>query len=732
VLAGLAAMALVAMLQFFGGTMVERLGLLIFDSYQRIAPREYVDAPVRVVDIDEESLERLGQWPWPRTDLARLNRLLDEAGASAIAYDIVFSEADRTSPSATAARLLGNADTAPLAAELTALPDHDEEFARSIADAPVVLGFFLNRAEGGREIDPVAGVALSGSLPDRSVLQYRGATQSRPQLVAAALGIGSLSHPGDEDGILRRIPLLAIHDGQLLPSLSLEAVRVATDGGSIIVRASDGSGETRSQPGAVAGVRIGAREMPVGDDGRLWIYPTEPAPERVVPIWRILQGELSPDELAEGFAGKIVFVGASAPGLRDLVATPLGDNIPGVLLHAQAAEQMMLGEYLVRPDWARGVELFLILLLGGGLALLLPRIGAFAGAIVGSLGILSVVGASWIAYSNGKYLLDPTYPALAIALVYTVQTLLGFYRDEKQRAYIHEAFDRYLSPELVKQIADDPGKLELGGEERDMSVLMCDVRQFSRISEQYSPKEVIDFLIELLTPMSDILLSHKATLDKYIGDAILAFWNAPLDDPEHQQNAARAALAMQAKLEELNRTMPTKKGVTWPGQVRIGMGLNSGICCVGNMGSRQRLDYSLIGDTVNLAARLEGQTKYYGVPIIVGSGTARALDGFALLEVDRIRVVGRDRPETIFGLLGDSQFAQIEEAHELAEGHGRMLAAYRSADWEEAARLLEELSDQYVALGLDKLNALFWNRVTELRASPPDPGWDGIFEASAK
>jgi adenylate cyclase len=189
---------------------------------------------------------------------------------------------------------------------------------------------------------------------------------------------------------------------------------------------------------------------------------------------------------------------------------------------------------------------------------------------------------------------------------------------------------------------------------------------------------------------------------------------------------------MQAKLEELNRTMPTKKGVTWPGQVRIGIGLNSGICCVGNMGSRQRLDYSLIGDTVNLAARLEGQTKYYGVPIIVGSGTARALDGFALLEVDRIRVVGRDRPETIFGLLGDSQFAQIEEAHELAEGHGRMLAAYRSADWEEAARLLEELSDQYVALGLDKLNALFWNRVTELRASPPDPGWDGIFEASAK
>ncbi|HAU22644.1 MAG TPA: adenylate/guanylate cyclase domain-containing protein, partial [Erythrobacter sp.] len=649
-----------------------------------------------------------------------------------IAYDIVFSEPDRTSPSATAERLLGNAETAQLVAELTALPDHDEEFARSIESSPVVLGFFLNLAEGGREIDPVSGVALSGSLPDRSVLEYRGATQSLPQFVEVASGIGSLSHPGDEDGILRRIPLLAIHDGQLLPSLSLEAVRVATDGGSIIVRASDGSGETASSPGAVAGVRIGAREMPVGDDGRLWIYPTEPASERVIPIWQILQGEISADELEREFAGKIVFIGASAPGLRDLVPTPLGDNIPGVTLHAQAAEQMMLGEYLVRPDWARGMEFFLILLLGGGLALLLPRIGASSGAGVGSLGIVLVMGTSWIAYSNDKYLLDPTYPALAIILVYTVQTLLGFYREEKQRAYIHDAFDRYLSPELVNQIADDPGKLELGGEERNMSVLMCDVRQFSRISEKYSPKEVIDFLIEFLTPMSEILLAQKATLDKYIGDAILAFWNAPLDDPDHQRNAACAALAMHEKLEELNRSMPDKEGATWPGQVRIGIGLNSGICCVGNMGSRQRLDYSLIGDTVNLAARLEGQTKHYGVPIIIGSGTARALDGFALLELDRIRVVGRDRPETIFALLGDPDFARLEEAYTLAEGHGRVLAAFRSADWNEVEGLLEELSDQYVALGLDKLNVLFRNRVAQLRENPPDPGWDGVYEATEK
>src|SRR5690606_9928741 len=329
--------------------------------------------------------------------------------------------------------------------------------------------------------------------------------------------------------------------------------------------------------------------------------------------------------------------------------------------------------FLQRPDWAPGLEFFLVLLLGGGLALLLPRLGAVAGGAVGLVAIAAVGAASWLAFTEAGYLLDPTYPALAVAVVYVIQTAIVFYREERQRAYIHRAFDRYLSPEMVREIAADPSRLELGGEEREMTVLMCDIRGFSRISEQHGPKEVIEFLIGFLTPMSDILLQSQATLDKFIGDAILAFWNAPIDNPDHFRSGARAALAMVGRLDELNREMPARADQVWPGEVKIGIGLNSGRCCVGNMGSRQRLSYSLIGDTVNMAVRLEGLTKQYSVPIIVGSSLAGHLGDFALLELDRVRVVGREAADSIFALLGDESMAESPDYQSLVAGQAEFL-----------------------------------------------------------
>jgi adenylate cyclase len=401
------------------------------------------------------------------------------------------------------------------------------------------------------------------------------------------------------------------------------------------------------------------------------------------------------------------------------------------MVHAQMAEQMILGQFLQRPDWAAGLEFFLVVLLGGGLALILPRAGAAVGAVVGALGIAAVGAMSWLAYTRASYLLDPTYPVLAIALVYVVQTVMVFYREERRRAYIHRAFDRYLSPELVRQIAADPGRLELGGEEREMTVLMCDIRGFSHISEQHAPQEVIQFLIAFLTPMSDILLAHRATLDKYIGDAILAFWNAPLDNPDQFRDGARAALAMAKKLGELNRDMPARMGSTWPEEVKIGIGLNSGPCCVGNMGSRQRLSYSLIGDTVNMASRLEGLTKQYGVTTIVGSALAAHLADFALLELDRVRVVGREAPEMIYALLGD-ETARSDAFQQLAAAQAEFLAAYRRGDWGEAARLLDRLSPRYATIAVSGLEALYRERLAALAANPPGAEWDGVYRATRK
>ncbi len=723
--AGLAALVLVALLQWTDPAPLQRVRLQVFDGWQQLAPAPMASGAgqVVVVDIDEASIERRGQWPWPRTDLATLTRRLGQAGARVVAYDVVFSEPDRTSPEQLAERLGLPA--------LAGLPGHDAALAESFAGVPVVLGTFLDRTGQGRDFEPAAPFALSGSMPDGAVARYSGALLPLPLLSQTAAGVGSLTLEADPDGIVRRAPLVAVHRGTLIPSLSLEAVRLASDAGTPVLTTSDGSRETTWSSRKVVSVRLGAREIPLTGAGELWVH--YPRGERGgLSAWPIITGETSDAALAELVRGRIVFVGSSAVGLQDLVSTPMTERTAGVNVHAAAAEQMLAGNFLVRPDKAIGLELLLALLAGGALALSLSRLGAAKGAVVALAGVAVAVGTSWLAFSRLGYLLDPTYPVLALVAVYTVETVLAFQREERRRSYIHKAFDRYLSPELVRQIAADPGRLELGGEERDMSVLMADVRGFSRISERYTPKQVIDFLIAFLTPMSAILLARKATLDKYIGDAVLAFWNAPLDDPEHPQNAARAALEMVAKVAELNREMAGQQAVPWPGEVKIGIGINTGLCCVGNMGSAERLAYTLIGDTVNVASRLEGLTKLYGVPIAIGEAMAARLDGFALLELDRVRVVGRDEAAVPFALLGDEGLADDPSFLALSEAHGSILTAYRAQEWAHAEALLAETAPLYAAQGIPGLHELYVRRAQTLRENPPGAGWDGVFAATEK
>lgn len=723
--AGLAVLGLLALLAWTDPAPLQRVRLQVFDGWQRLAPAPVASGAgqVVVVDIDEASIAALGQWPWPRTDLATLTTRLGQAGARVVAFDVVFSEPDRTSPEQLATRLGLPA--------LAGLPGNDAALARSFAQVPVVAGFFLDRQRIGRAVEPAAPFLLHGSLPTRSVAQYQGALLPLPVLERAAAGTGSLTLEADPDGIVRRAPLVAIHRGMLVPSLNLEAVRLATGAGNPVLTTSDGT-SALAPPGAAVSVRLGDTLVPVDAGGEMWVHYPRGDTRPTLSAARIIGGEMSEAALREVVGGRIVFVGGSAVGLQDLVSTPMTQRIAGVTVHAAAAEQMLAGHFLQRPEWAFVLEWLLALLAGAALALSLPRLGAAKGAVVALAGVALAVGGSWLAFTRIGYLLDPTWPVLALLAVYTVQTVLAFRREERRRSYIHRAFDRYLSPELVRQIAADPGRLELGGEERDMTVLMADIRGFSRIAERYTPRQVIDFLVAFLTPMSAILLARKATLDKYIGDAVLAFWNAPLDDPEHPQNAARAALEMVRKVAELNRTMAAQTAIPWPGEVKIGVGLNTGLCCVGNMGSAERLSYTLIGDTVNVASRLEGLTKLYGVPIAVGEALAARLPGFALLELDRVRVVGRDQPATPSALLGDEMLATDSQFLALRDAHARMLAAYRAQDWDEAQRLLVENTPHYAALGISGLPALYAARLTTLRANPPGAGWDGVYTATEK
>jgi adenylate cyclase len=732
-LAGLLVTALALALNFIGVHAVERAGMLLFDSFQKAAPRERQDAPVRIVDIDEESIRRLGQWPWPRSDLARLNDVIADAGASAIVYDIVFSEPDRTSPHLVARQMRDAGGSRVLAEAIDALPDHDAQLAHSFARAPVVAGYFLLNDHDGAISEPKAGVAIAGTLPDKAVPYFRRATEPLPALMAAARGAGFVSLAADSDGVVRQIPLVANSKRGLVPSLTLEALRVAQGAESIQVRTSDASGETGRVAGQMTAIKVGEFEAPTTASGSLWMHFTGPKdPVASIPAWRLISGDISGDALRNELQGRIILVGTGAAGLRDLVSTPVQERELGVAVHAQAIEQIILGQFLQRPDWATGAERALIILLGVGLAFFLPRLGSVPGAAIAFVAAGATMAASWLLFTRQGYLFDPTWPILATAAVYVVQTAIIFYREERRRAYIHSAFDRYLSPEMVRRIAEDPDRLELGGEERDMTVLFCDIRGFTRISEGLGPRQIIALLIAFLTPMCDLLLARKATVDKFMGDAILAFWNAPLDDPEHHVNAARAALSMIDGLQALNARAPAIEGAPWPGELKIGIGLNSGACCVGNMGSSQRLSYSLLGDAVNLASRIEGLTKEYGVTIALGEDLAEHLPGFALIELDLVRVVGRNRPVRVFALLGDELLAQSSAFRDFAVEHGAMLAAYRAQQWATAGSSVSALEAQAMHFGLHRLHMIYRQRIEILSSNPPAADWDGVAQAASK
>ncbi|MDB5692579.1 MAG: adenylate cyclase [Alphaproteobacteria bacterium] len=731
-LAGLVPIALMALAKLADPAVLTETRGLVFDTYQRLSPRLWRDAGVRVVDIDDESIRRLGQWPWPRTDLAALTKAIADAGAAAIGFDIVFSEPDRTSPRLLAEWEQRQGATPAQLAALRSLPDHDARFAEALAATPSVLGFFLTQDRRTDSVQPKAGFAVAGTDPGASLTDYPGAILPLAQFQAAAPGLGFVSIKGDADGIIRRVPLIARAKGALVPALSAEALRVAQGAGSMIVRSSDASGEVNAGAPEAVALKIGEAEVPVTERGELWMHYTEPVPERTVPAWKLMNGGVSQAEMQRLFSGRIVLIGAGAIGLRDLVSTPLQDRELGVVIHAQAIEQMVLKDFLYRPDWAAGLEMSVLLGTGVLLALLLPMMGAFRGALLAAGLMAGVGGGSWYAFRAKSLLIDPSASILALLACYIVVTLFTYLREERQRRYIHGAFDRYLSPEMVKRITDDPSRLELGGEVREMTVLFCDIRGFSHISEQMGPQEIIRFLIAFLTPMTDILLARRATIDKYIGDAILAFWNAPLDDPDQHRNAARAALAMVEGLAELNRTMPQRTEQSWPGQVEIGIGLNAGPCCVGNMGSARRLSYSLIGDTVNLASRIEGLTKAYGVRILVGEELAERLEGFALVEVDRVRVVGRDRPVTVHALLGDEKLAGSPAFAAFAGAHAQLLADYRQRRWDDAEHRLDACAAEAAGYGLARVGERYRASIRTFRAHPPADDWDGVTIAESK
>ncbi len=716
--------------------LLDRLSLIAFDLYQRAAPRQPGNAPIRIVDIDDRSLNKIGQWPWPRTIVAKMVDRLAAAGAAVIAFDIDFAEPDRTSPKMLLPLIAQNG-VSPADAEklLAALPDPDRALAASIKKIPVATGFILTDRGESRPPAEKAGFAMTGTDPLGHVESFPKVVPNLPVIEAAAAGDGFLNQYLDWDHVVRRVPLILTLSAKgsaqasavtPYPSLAAEALRLAFGASTYILRASGANGERNfGQDTGLTAIRIGPVTVPTDAAGRVWLHYAAHDPDRYISAADILAGTFDPARIS----GHIVLVGTSASGvINDLQATPLARGVPGVEIHAQLIDEVLQGDFLNRPDWAIGAEILFALVVGGALILALPRIGAISGAAVGGACIAAALGGSWLAFKYAHLLLDPIYPWVVISLVYLVASLIGYLRTEARQREIRSAFSRYMSPHYVEELAKHPEKLVLGGEMRVMTIMFCDIRGFTTRAEGMDAHALTHFMNTFLSPMTEIITEEKGTIDKYIGDCIMAFWNAPLDDPDHAKNAVHAAQLMRRKLIELNHMWAEEAAAAGKSfrPVQIGIGINTGECCVGNFGSQEHFDYSLLGDPVNLASRLEGLGKVYGIDLVIGEETASRLDEPALIEVDLVAVKGKSQAGRVYTLPPERI-----EAEEFGDRHSDLLRAYRHQDWSAALGLLAD-SRLAAARHLAPVYDLYRRRIAHFQIEAPPADWDGVFTAEEK
>ena len=694
---------------------VAQLRQLVFDSYQRLEPRVMDPRlPVRIIDIDETTLARYGQWPWPRTRLATLVRQLAAKGAVVIGIDIVFPGPDQLSPSELVKMLPDDAASRELAERLRKLPASDKAFADAIASTPVVLGFDASARPGAGAPARKAGMAFAGDDPAFFVPSLPGARANLAMLEANAKGSGVIVWLPDHDQVVRRLPLIVNINDKLHPAFALETLRVAMKRTTYIVKSAGAGGEEDfGQSTGITHIFIDRLSIPTDANGQLWLRFTRHDRRRYISAYKVLDGSVD----ASDIKGRVILIGSSAPGLHDIRTTPLDAIIPGVEVHAQAIEQMISGEHLIRPDFALGAEVLMMLVTGGLLAWLIRHSGAGWGALVGAASLVSVAGLSWFAYtSTPGWLVDPVYPTLALTVLYIAATSYHYKRSETDRSRVHAAFSHYMAPAMVEELAANPDLLQLGGETREVTILFADIRGFTGLSEGMQAEDLTSFLNQVFTPLSEVILDTRGTIDKFIGDAVMAFWNAPLDDPEHARHACIAALRMVEALDRVNETMAAEADANGtPMQpVHMGFGVNTGPSCVGNLGSKQRFDYSVIGDDVNIAARLEHLSKRYEIPILVGEATARAVSGLAFLPLNQETIAGKRQSIQIYALLGDETYFGSAEFVTLTASLAALMSALAAERFADAERHLERLSAPSVS-ALPAIKKLYRTQINQAR-----------------
>lgn len=714
-------------LRVFDPAVVETFRLQAFDLFQRIKPREATKQPVTIIDLDEASLRKYGQWPWPRTRIAELITKLAQNGAIVTGFDIIFAEPDRLSPGKVAK---DNPTLSPeIRKALGKLPDNEIVMASIMKQTRVVLGQSTVRSTNDNQGTPSeikeAGFSTLGEDPRKFLQNFPDLVRGIDILDEAASGHGVINASPDVDGIYRRVPLVILVQDKIKLAFSVEVLRIATGGFSFA---------TRADAAGMKGIVVAKNFVPTDRGGKVWPYYSKYSASKYISAGDILDGSADPSLIR----GHMMLVGTSAVGLEDYRGSPLGELVPGVEIHAQVIENILTKQMLSRPSTALAIELAIILVAGLSIIVILPSIGAIWSLLLSAGFTGSFIIGSYLVFSNYRILIDPTYLTF-VAIALSIFVASGNYiREEKDRRRIRSAFGQYLSPDLVDQLSESPEKLVLGGETRELSVLFSDIRGFTAISESYkaNPEGLTQLMNRFLTTLSQPILDRKGTIDKYMGDAIMAFWNAPVEEKNHAMSSCKAALEMIRDVEIFNKEEAKNSGEGEPRHlINVGIGINTGTCVVGNMGSELRFDYTALGDTVNLASRLEGQSKPYGLNIILGSATAKAAyDELAVIEIDLIKVKGKNEPEHIYALLGDEMVAKNPDFIALRALNASMLSSYRNQDWKSAYNGLE-LADgliEKLGINMDDYLFIYETRISEFRENPPGQSWDGVYTALSK
>jgi adenylate cyclase len=718
--------------------LVTQLDNIIYDARLRLTAPGGVDNRIVILDIDERSLDprALGRWPWGRDKVAGLlQKLFDKHGVAIVGFDVVFAEPDQSSGLPVLERL-ARSKLKEVGAFKTALAsmrsdlDYDGVFARFMKGRPIVLGYYFNSDDNAVESGALPAPVLGpGAFAGRNIAftSWNGYGANLAQFQANAAGGGHFNPLVDFDGVSRRVPMLAEYKGQYYEALSLAMVRLylgMADAGAGPLRASlpsvgSGIADPASDGRDYSGLEwldVGPLRIPVDENvSALVPYRGPRGSFHYVSLADVYFDRVKPGALQ----GKIALIGTTAPGLLDLRSTPVGSVYPGVEIHANLIAGMLDGTLKQKPAFMTGAEVVLILLTGIALALVLPFLSPLRATVVSLLALLLLGGLNLAIWSGAGMVLPLASSLLMIIALFVISMAYGYFIEARGKRQFTELFGQYVPPELVDKMARDPEKYSMEPRAAQLTILFSDVRGFTSISEALSPEDLREYINAYLTDMSEIIRGkHRGTLDKYIGDAIMAFWGAPVDDQNHAVNGVLAALEMQRECAELNRKFAARG---WP-ELKIGVGVNSGAVRVGDMGSKVRRAYTVMGDPVNVASRLEGRTKFYGVGILVGEATRRAATNVVFKEIDKVKVKGKDEAVTIYepiGLAGEIEPSRLEEL-KLWE---QTLANYRARQWEHAETGLSSLqkSDPECAL-----YRLYSGRVAANRQIALPDDWDGV------